>query len=126
MSREALRALLVELGHRARIPARVLGAAGRDGVAELFFDRAGRDEAGRDAPRVRPLADAGVVGDDVRCRDEPCRLDGDELRIPGTHSDAVKLATHSRSWASALTAEAAMAEPPRRPRTVRYGMLMPC
>ena len=82
--------LLVELGHRAGVAARVVGGAGRDRVAQHLLDRALRDEAGGDAARVRLLADAGVVRDDVRRGDQPRRLDGDELGVAGAEPDAVE------------------------------------
>jgi hypothetical protein len=91
MCTEPLGTLFVELGHRAGIPTGMLGVAGGHGVAQLFLDRAGRNEAGGDAPGIRLLADPGVERHHVRGRDEPRRLDGDQLGVTGPDADAVEL-----------------------------------
>src|SRR3546814_6117201 len=106
----------------------VLCAPGGDGIAEQFLDHAVGDQAGGDPARVRFLAHAGVIGDHVCLGDQSGGLAGDQLGVAGAEPHAVQVAhslrslaphDHSFYWASALSAEAVMADPPRRPRTVR-------
>jgi hypothetical protein len=117
--REARRRLLVELGHRTGIAAGMSRRAGRHRIAQLLLDDAVRDEVGGDAAGVRLLADAGVERDDVRLGDQAGCLEGHELGVARAEPDAIEPAGHSCSCAIALSAEAAIAEPPRRPCTVR-------
>src|SRR5205823_1248209 len=65
------------------------------------------------------------IGDDRARPEDARRLQGEQLRVAGPYSDAVTAAgAHSSSLASAFTAAAAMALPPRRPWTVSHGT--PC
>src|SRR5690606_4207208 len=118
-------AVVVEVGHGAGVPAGMVGRLRRDGVDERLFGHSGAHQVGGGAPGVRLLANALVVRDDVRVPDQPGGLEGDQLRVAGSHSDAEQPPAHSRSCARALRAEAAIAEPPRRPVTARYGTSMP-
>src|SRR5699024_1609075 len=69
-----------------------------------------------------------VVGDDVGVGDESGGLEGDQLGVAGADAHAVEAtltrgAVHASSsgCASALSAAAAIAEPPRRPWTTSQG-----
>src|SRR5690606_9486023 len=71
----------------------------------------------------------GVVGDHVRRADQPRRLHRDQLGVARPDAHAVqpsgrppghRSASPASSPATALTAAAVIALPPRRPRTVRW------
>ena len=74
----------------------------------------------RALPRRPALA---KIGDDRRRRDDFGRLDGEQIGIAGADADAIEAAErgHSMSLASALTAAAAIALPPLRPRMTMAG-----
>jgi hypothetical protein len=96
-------------------------AGAYDVAPHLTLDHPGRNQVAGDPARVRLLADACVEGDDVGVTDDPGRLQGDQLGVPRADPDrgeAPAPGNHSASCASALTADDAIAEPPRRPRTV--------
>src|SRR5699024_9351552 len=105
---------------------RVVGRAGGHRIRELFLDHRVREQAGGDASCVGFLADTGVVSDDVGPGDEPGGLEGDQLWVAGTDADTVETTGHSSSLASALRADEVIAEPPRRPRVLTWGISMPC
>src|SRR5699024_2077852 len=61
----------------------------------------------------------GVERHHVGLFDHAGGTDRDQVGVAGAEADAVQGAAHSAVLASALTAAAVMAEPPRRPCTVR-------
>src|SRR5258708_25656394 len=66
------------------------------------------------------------ISDDLSLSEYALRFDCNQFRVAGTDTDSEETSVlcafaHSSSLASALTAAAAMALPPRRPRTVRKG-----
>src|SRR6202022_2094913 len=63
------------------------------------------------------------MGEHAGLGDQPSRLEAHQLRIAGAEADAVDGCgrTHSVSLATALSAAAAIALPPRRPRTMTLG-----
>ena len=110
----------VEVRHRTVVAAGVVGIPGGHRVDEVFFDLAG--------PQIRLGDTAGdalamartVIRDHVDRADDPRSFDGHQFRVARTQADAVQgAACHSRVLAIALTAAAAIALPPRRPRTTR-------
>ena len=76
-----------------------------------------------DRARIAAPSRLGEEGDDGRGRDDLGRLDGEQIGIAGADPDAVETAkrAHSMSLASALTAAAAIALPPLRPRMTMAG-----
>jgi len=78
----------------------------------------GAQMAGDDLARVAHVAGLGEVRDDVGLGKRAQRLQGEQLRIARADADTDQArAAHSPALASALTAAAAMALPPMRPRT---------
>ena len=116
--------LVVEVADRALVAARVVGRLGRDRVGhrelDLVVAQVRLGDAARDAAAV-----AGVgIGDDVDGLDQAPRLEREQLGIARADADAVEavpasVTRHSVSLASAFTAAAAIALPPRRPCTTR-------
>src|SRR5690349_17466950 len=97
--------------------------AGRHRVDEQLLDDAVTEVRRGDAPGDGVAARAAVEGDDVGLPDQPRGLDRHELRVAGADAHPTQPAAHSSSSrARALTAEAARAEPPRRPWTTSHGM----
>ena len=79
-----------------------------------------------DAARVAAPSRLGEEGDNRGLGDDACRLDREQFRIARPDADAVQAAgAHSASLASALTAAAAIALPPLRPRTTIEGSPLP-
>ena len=62
------RRLLVEVGQRSGIAARMVRRPSSDGIAQFLLDGTRGDQVGRDGPRVGLFVDARVVGDDVGLR----------------------------------------------------------
>ena len=92
-------------------------------VEERQLDMGGLEPAVDDRARVAAPPRLGEEGDDRRSGDDPGRLDGEQFRVAGSDPDAIETAErgHSASLASALTAAAAIALPPFRPRTTIAG-----
>src|SRR5439155_99610 len=101
--------------------------AGRHRVGQRQLDLVVAQVGRRDAARHPARVARHRVGDHVRGLDDAPRLDGDELGVARPHPDAEEPAggAHSASLASALTAAAAIALPPRRPWTTRYSRPAP-
>src|SRR5260370_25006747 len=92
-------------------------------VIERQFDMRRIQPAVDDRARVATPSRRGEMGDDGRRGDDLGGLDGEQIGIAGADPDAIKAAkrAHSMSLASALTAAAAIALPPLRPRTMMAG-----
>ena len=119
---DAVGGLAVEVLHRPRVAAGVVGGLGGHRVDEVLLDLPGPQvRLGDGAGDAAPVPGA-VIGHDVGFADHARGLDGDQLRVAGAESDAPQGAPatrHSRSLAIALTAAAAIALPPRLPVTTR-------
>ena len=92
-------------------------------VIERQLDMRGLEPAVDDRARVAAPSRLGEEGDDRRRGDDLGRLDGEQFGIARADPDAIETAkrAHSVSLASALTAAAAIALPPLRPRTTMAG-----
>ena len=111
----------VEVLDRAGVAAGMIGRLGGHRIDQVLLDLAGPQVRFGDAARDAAAVPGAVVGDHVGLADHPGGLDGHQLRVAGPQPDSPERAPrgHSRSLAIALTAAAAMALPPRRPRTTR-------
>ena len=112
--------LLVEVIDRAAVSARVIGGLGGYRVDQVLLDLAG--------PQIRlrnRAGDAAAMACAVECHhigfaDHASRLHGHQFGITGAQAHTPERSSaHSFSLAIAFTAAAAMALPPRRPRTNR-------
>src|SRR5690606_36893692 len=119
VGREPGRRLGVEVVHGALVAARVVGGPGGHRVDQALLDVVGAQVPGRDRAGDGPAVPGTVVGDDVGLGDDLDGPHGHQGRVAGPQPDPVQLAAHSSSLAIALSAAAAMALPPRRPRTTR-------
>src|SRR5262249_17375955 len=102
----------------------VLRQLGRYWKRKWQFADAGFEVACGDTPSVSGVAGLGEMHDDVGLFQHAHRLERDQLGIARSNADADELSTpaHIPALASALTAAAAIALPPIRPRTVRNGI----
>ncbi len=117
---DAVGGLAVELLHRARVAARMVGGLGGDRVDQVLLELTGPKVRFGDPARDAAAVPGAVVGDDVGLGDHLGGLDRNQLGIAGPEPDTPEGApAHSRSHAIALTAAAAIALPPRRPCTTR-------
>ena len=111
--------LPVEVLHRPRVAAGMIGGLRGHRVDQVFLDLAraqvGLGDAAGDAASVA----SAVVGHHGRLADHPGGLDRHQLRVARPQSHAEQGSRHSGAPAIALTAAAAMALPPRRPITTR-------
>src|SRR5215213_6740299 len=124
MDGDALGCLAVEVLHRTRITAGVVGGFGGDRIHQVLLDLARTQVGLRDAAGDAASVPSAGVCDDIGLRDHPGGLDRHQFRIARPETDAPQRApvTHSALLAIALTAAAAIALPPRRPLTTRYDM----
>src|SRR6478752_6978602 len=123
MRGDPLGRLAVEVVHRARVAARMIGGLGGDGIDQVLLDLTRPQVRFGDPARDAVAVPGAVVGDDVGLGDHPGRLDRDQLGIAGPQPDTPERASaHALLLAIALTAAAAIALPPRRPWTTRYAM----
>src|SRR5262249_46543666 len=91
-------------------------------IGEGEFGDAGPEMGCRAGARVAAVAGLAEIGDHVGAFERAHRLERDQLGIARSHAHRDGAAgAHSPGLASALTAAAAMALPPSRPRTVRNG-----
>ena len=94
----------------------------RDGIGELKFLVGGRQPRVDDFSRVAAPSRLGEKGHDRRRLQHAHGLDREQFGIARPDADADEAAlAHSRSLARALTAAAAIALPPLRPRTTIAG-----
>ena len=95
----------------------------RHRIIERQLDMRRLQPAVDDRARIAAPTCFGEIGDDRRRGYDLGRLDGEQIRIARTDPDAIEAAkgAHSMSLASALTAAAAMALPPLRPRMTMAG-----
>src|SRR6185312_8132626 len=123
MRGDPLGRLAVEVVHRARVAARMIGGLGGDRIDQVRLDLTRPQVRFGDPTRDAVAVPGAVVGDDVGLGDHPGRLDRDQLGIAGPQPDTPERASaHALLLAIALTAAAAIALPPRRPWTTRYAM----
>src|SRR6185312_6100905 len=120
MGGDALGGLAVEVLHRARVTAWMVGGLGGDGVDQVLLDLAGTQVGLGDAARDTAAVPRAVIGDDVSLCDHAGGLDRHQFRVSRPKPDAPECPVgHSALLAIALTAAAAIALPPRRPVTTR-------
>ncbi len=123
MPQQPAHAIVVEFPQRLAIGGIFERDLGGDGIFQRFLDHAG---ASRPSTTVRALPGRSgfpEMRDDAGPRDQPRRLDAHQFRIARTEADAIdgRGGAHSTSLATALRAAAAIALPPRRPRTMTLG-----
>src|SRR6267154_1933115 len=96
---------------------------GGDRIFQRLLDHAGRQHAIDHGAGVAGASGFPEMGDHAGRGDQPRRLEAHQLRIAGAEADAVdgRGRTHSVPPATALSAAAAIALPPRRPRTITLG-----
>src|ERR1700688_85923 len=115
---------VVEFAHRVPIDDAVAWLLAGHRIEQRQLRGAGPQMAGRDRAGVAHGSGLGEVDHEVGFRECPRRLEGHELGIARPDPDADEAAAHRPALAKALTAAAAIALPPMRPRTTRYGT--PC
>src|SRR5262245_10788139 len=122
MRRDRRRGGVVEFAHGVAVERVVLlDFSGQRIEQRQLFDP--RPQLARDdGASIAAVAALGEVRDDVGFLERAHRLEREELWIAGPNTDPNEPpAAHISSLASALTAAAAMALPPMRPRTIRNG-----
>ena len=85
---DAVGGLAVEVLHRARVAAGVVGGLGGHRVDEVLLDLPGAQVRLGDGAGDAAAVPGAVIGDDVGVADHPRGLDRDQLRIAGAQSDA--------------------------------------
>src|SRR4029077_4989036 len=122
MCRDRRRGGVVEFAHGVAVERVVLSdfSGQRIEQRQLFDPRA---QLARDGGAgIAAVATLGEVRDDIGFLERAHRLEREELGIAGPDTDPNEPpAAHMSALASALTAAAAMALPPSRPRTIRNG-----
>ena len=85
---DPLGGLAVEVLHRARVAAGMVGGLGGHRVDEVLLDLTRPQVRFGDAAGDAAAVPGAVVGDDVGLADHPGRLDRDQLGIAGPQPDA--------------------------------------
>src|ERR1700735_4025530 len=123
MRRDRDRGFLVETSQRLAIGRIVEMRLVGHRVVKRQLDMRGFEPTVDDRARIAAPSGLGEEGDTGRGRDDLGRFDGERSGIAGADADAIETAkgAHSMSLASALTAAAAIALPPLRPRMTMAG-----
>jgi hypothetical protein len=114
-------ARFIERRERSDIAGMVEGNFGGDGIVERQFLARVWQPAIDNFARIAAPPCFGEIGDDGRRLNQAYRFHRQQFRIPRPEADAIETpclrGDHSAALASALTAAAAIALPPLRPRT---------
>src|SRR3984957_5474592 len=123
MRRDRDRGFFVETSQRLAIGRIVEMRLVGHRVVKRQLDMRGFEPTVDDRARIAAPSGLGEEGDNGRGRDDLGRFDGEQIGIAGADADAIETAkgAHSMSLASALTAAAAIALPPLRPRMTMAG-----
>src|ERR1700730_12655845 len=123
MAQQPPHAIVVTASQRVAIGRIFERDLGGDGIFQCLLDHAGRQHAIDQGAGVAGASGFPEMRDEAGLGDQPRRLDAHQLRIAWAEADAVngRGGTHSVSLATALRAAAAIALPPRRPRTTMLG-----
>ncbi|CEZ69320.1 Uncharacterised protein [Mycobacterium tuberculosis] len=118
---DALGRVGVEVFERTGVAAGMIRGLGGHRVDQVLLELTGPQIRFGDAAGDAVTVWGAVIGHHIGLANHPGGLDGHQLRIAGPQPDSPQRApsAHSRSLAIALTAAAAIALPPRRPRTTR-------
>ena len=110
----------VEVLHRAVVTARVVGVSGGDWIDQMLFDLTFAEIRFGDGAGDAATVTCAVIRHHVGFTDNPGRFDSHQFRVTRPQANTEQRSLfHSRSFAIALTAAAAIALPPRRPSTTR-------
>src|SRR5260370_23840073 len=123
MAQQPPHAIVVEDSQRVAIHRVFERDFGGDGIFQRLLDHARRQHPIDQGAGVARASGFSEMRDHAGLGDQPRGLDADQLRIAWAEADAVdgRGRTHSLSLATALRAAAAIALPPRRPRSITLG-----
>src|SRR5579875_1852225 len=122
MCRDPGGGLGVEILQRTGVTAGMICGLRGHGIDQVLLDLARPQIPFGDAAGDAAAVAGAVIGHYVGLADHPGGLDRHQLGVAGSESDAEKCSppAHLMLAAIALTAAAAIALPPRRPRTIKY------